>query len=235
MGALPSSLAPSLASEYAANSAWLANDVTDPAGKVPVTTGPVEPVDDPVNGTAPVDLNPSPLPWQEPELAEGQPDYFYSSAFPHAGPWPALPEEGDGKEPLGTWPTPPGPVPGEYKVPPAVTGLAQGRALLPGHDAHAQVTDTGGWDQYTPSGRTAVRQRWWQSYPGVENFWPVTQPTMARVRIARGADQPVAGVVAEYGGLAGAGGDTAYEPPQPPATSTVPATAGAGTIPQWGF
>ena len=46
------------------------------------------------------------------------------------------------------------------KVPPKIVGLEQSRALLPGHDAHSQETDTAGWEQYTPSGRVAVRQGW---------------------------------------------------------------------------
>lgn len=235
MAALPSSVTPSLASAYTPSNAWLTQDTTDPTGKVPVTTGPSEPIADPASGTAAVPLNDSPLPWNEPELAEAAPDYFAESAFPNAGPWPALPQEGDGKEPFGTL-VPDGITPaGSYKVPPKVEGFAQTRALLPGHDAHAQLTDTAGWAQYTPSGRTAVRQGWQQNYPGVDNFWPVTEPTQARTRIARGGNQDVGGVVAQYGDLANSGGNTAYEPPSPPATSTIPAAPGAGTIPQWGF
>ena len=102
--------------------------------------------------------------------------------------------------------------------------------------AHSQDTDTAGWEQYTPSGRVAVRQGWKQHYPGVDNWWPVTQPNMARTRTAMGADQSVHGVVAQYGDLANSGGNAAYEPPAPPAVSTQqPAGAGSGTIPQWGF
>lgn len=236
MAALASSVAPSLASEYTPGNAWLTQDVTNPAGKGPVSTGPSEPVDDPANGTAAVDLNTSPLDWTEPELAVQAPDYFSESAFPHMGPWPSLPEEGQGKEPFGTL-VPDGITPaGSYKVPPKVTGLAQSKALLPGHDRHSQDVDTAGWEQYTPTGRVAVRQGWKQYYPGVDNFWPVTQPNLARARTARGGNQEIHGVVAQYGDLASSGGNTAYEPPQPPAVSQQPAAAaGAGTIPQWGF
>jgi hypothetical protein len=235
MAALSTSVAPSLASEYAPNSAWLTQD-TNPTGKGPVTTGPVEPLDNPVDGTAPVDLNSSPLDWTEPELAEQAPDYFYESAFPNAGPWPDLPEEGQGKEPFGTLP-PDGIVPiGSYKVPPTVEGFAQSKAALPGHDRHSQDVDSAGWEQYTPSGRVAFRQGWVQNYPGVDNFWPVTQPNLARARPARGGDQSIGGVVAQYGDLANSGGNTAYETPAPPAVSPQqPAAAGSGTIPQWGF
>jgi hypothetical protein len=236
VAALSSSVAPSLASEYAPSNAWLTQDVTSPTGKGPVTTGPSETVDDPANGTAAVALNTSPLDWTEPELAEQAPDWFYESAFPHAGPWPSLPEEGQGKEPFGTLPDD-GITPiGSYKVPPKIEGLAQSKALLPGHDRHSQDVDTAGWEQYTPSGRVAVRQGWEQNYPGVDNFWPVTQPNLSRTRVARGANQSIGGVVAQYGDLASSGGNTAYEPPQPPAVSQQPAAAaGAGTIPQWGF
>lgn len=235
MAAVPSSLQPSLASAYQPTSAWLTQDTTDPTGKGPVTTGPVEAISDPVNGTAPVDLNASPLDWQEAELAEAPPDYFYESAFPHAGPWPGIPEKDDGKEPFGTLP-PDGVTPaGSYKVPPKITGLAQRKALHPGHDRHSQDVDSAGWEQYTPSGRTAVVQYWEQDYPGVENFWPVTTPSLARTRMALGGNQEIGGVVAQYGDLASSGGNTAYEPPAPPATSTLPPSAGGATIPQWGF
>lgn len=235
MAAVPPSVAPSLASEYTPNNAWLTQDTTNPTGKGPVSTGPAEPISDPADGTAAVPLTPSPLDWTEPELAEQPPDYFSESAFPHAGPWPALPGEGQGKEPFGTLP-PDGITPiGSYKVPPKIEGLAQTRALLPGHDAHSQLTDTAGWAQYTPSGRVAARQGWHQDYPGVENFWPVTQPNLARTRTARGGDQEIHGTVAQYGDLANSGGNTVYEPPVPPAVTTQQPAAGAGTIPTWGF
>jgi hypothetical protein len=235
MSAVPPSVTPSLASAYTPTNAWLTQDTTDPAGKGPVTTGPTEAISDPVNGTAPVDLNPGQLDWAEPELAEQAPDYFAESAFPHAGPWPELPAESQGKEPFGTLPDDGITPAGYYKVAPEITGLAQSKALLPGHDRHSQDVDTAGWEQYTPSGRTAVRQGWQQYYPGVDNFWPLTQPNPARTRTAAGGDQEVGGVVAQYGDLASSGGNTAYEPPAPPATTTQEPASAAGTIPQWGF
>ena len=228
-------LASSLASEYAPNNAWLTQDTTNPTGKGPVTTGPVEAIDDPVNGTAPVALDPSPLDWTEPELAEQAPDYFYESAFPHAGPWPSLPEESQGKEPFGTLPDDGITPVGSYKVPPEIEGLEQSRALLPGHDRHSQDTDTAGWEQYTPSGRMATRQGWVQIYPGVDNWWPVTQANQARTRTAQGGDQSINGVVAQYGDLSNSGGNVAYEPPPPPAVSTQQPTSGSGSFPTWGF
>lgn len=230
MAALPSSLA----SEYAPNNAWLTQD-KDPTGKGPVHTGPAEPVDNPVDGTAPVAVNAPVIDWTGPELAEQPPDYFYESQFPHAGPWPAVPEEPQGKEPFGTLPDDGITPAGSYKIPPKVTGFAQHQARLPGHDRHSQDVDSAGWEQYTPTGRVAVRQSWWQAYPGVDNFWPITQPNLARTKVARGANQEVHGVVAQYGDLANSGGNQAYEPPAPPATSAQPAGSGATTIPQWGF
>jgi hypothetical protein len=236
MASLASSVPPSLASAYTPSGAWLTQDTSNPTGKGPVTTGPAEPISDPRNGTAPIDLATSPLDWTEPEFTEQAPDYFSESAFPHAGPWPGLPEEGKGKEPFGTLPDDGITPAGYYKVPPKVQGYAQTKAHLPGHDAHSQDTDTAGWAQYTPSGRTAIRQAWQQHYPGVDNFWPLTQPNLARTRTAQGGDQSVHGVVAQYGDLASSGGNTAYEPPAPPAVSSQqPAAAGAGSIPQWGF
>lgn len=236
MAALPSSLPPSLASAYTPDDAWLTQDTSNPTGKGPVSTGPSEAFSNPVNATAPVALNPPQVDWTESELAVQPPDYFSESAFPHMGPWPQLPEQHDGKEPFGTLP-PDGITPiGSYKVPPKIEGLAQHKAMLPGHDRHSQDTDTAGWEQYTPSGRTAVRQSWQQDYPGVEDFWPVTQPNQARTRTAVGANQRVGATVAQYGDLASSGGNTAYESPQPPAVSSQPEPPAAGsTIPQWGF
>ena len=121
-------------------------------------------------------------------------------------------------------------------MPPEIEGLEQTKALLPGHDRHSQSTDTAGWEQYTPSGRVAARQGWWQNYLGVQDFWPITQPNLAKAKVAMGANQMVAGVVAQYGGLANSGGDTAYEPAAPPPVSVLPPVpAGPGTIPTWGF
>ena len=236
MTAVPSSLAPSLASEYAPSGAWLTQDTANPTGKGPVTAGPSEAISDPVNATAPVALNPSPLDWTEPELDAQARDYFAESALPHAGPWPALPAESQGKEPFGTLPDD-GIMPaGYYRVPEKATGFAHTEALLPGHAAHSQTTDTAGWDQYTPSGRTAVRQGWKQHYPGVDNWWSPVTPNLARTRTARGGDQNVGGVVAQYGDLASSGGNTVYEPPAPPATTgQQPAAAAGSTIPQWGM
>ena len=235
MAALSTSVAPSLASEYAPNRAWLTQD-TNPTGKGPVTTGPVEPISDPRNATAPVDLNTSPLDWNESELAVQAPDYLAEPAFPHAGPWPGLPERFDGKEPFGTLPDDGIEPIGYYKVPEKATGFAHAGPAYPGHDRHSQDVDTAGWEQYTPSGRTAIRQRWKQHYPGVDNWWPVTQPNLARTRVAMGANQSVHGAVAQYGDLASSGGNTVYEPPVPPATVPQPqGPAGAAAIPQWGF
>lgn len=236
MAAVPSSVSPSLASAYTPTNAWLTQDTSNPTGKGPVTTGPSTAVADPVNGTAAVPLGTSPFDWTEPELAEAPPDYFSESMFPHQGPWPGIPEEYNGKEPFGTLPPDGITAAGSYKVPPKIEGLAQYKALLPGHDRHSQDVDTSGWEQYTPTGRTAARQSWRQDYPGVDNFWPVTQPNLARTRVAMGANQSIHGTVAQYGDLESSGGSTVYEAAPPPAGTTMPAgPTSAGTVPQWGF
>lgn len=232
MAAVAPSVTPSLAAAYTPADVWLVQ-AADPAGKDPVTTGPSEPISNPVDGTAPVPLTPPPGGFAEGPLQF--PDYLLESSSPHAGPWPALPEEGQGKEPLGTLVSD-GITPiGSFKIPPKIEGLAQTKALLPGHDAHSQDTDTAGWDQYTPTGRTAIRQGWLQNYLGVDYYWPVTQPNLARTRTAVGANQNVGGVVAQYGGLADSGGNTAYEAASPPAVTTQQPVTGAGSFPQWGF
>jgi hypothetical protein len=235
MAAVAPSVSPSLASAYTPADVWLTQSA-DPTGKDPVTTGPVEAIDNPVSGTATVALNPAQLDWQEPELATQAPDYFAESAFPHAGPWPAIPEESQGKEPFGTWPDDGITPAGYYRVPPEITGLYQTSELYQGHDRHSQDTDTAGWEQYTPTARIpATRRGWWQNYLGVQDFWPVTQPNLALTRTAMGGNQNVGGTVAEYGGLANSGGNTAYEPASPPPVSTQQPVTGGSTIPQWGF
>jgi hypothetical protein len=235
VAAVAPAVSPSLASAYAPANAWLTQDA-NPTGKVPVTTGPSESIDNPVSGTAAVQLNVSPLDWTEPELAVQAPQHFAEAQFPHSGPWPAIPDASQGKEPWGTWPDD-GKVPaGYYKVPPEITGLYQTNELYQGHDRHSQDVDTAGWEQYTPSTRTpATRRGWWQDYLGVQDFWPVTQPNLARTRVAMGANQNVGGTVAQYGGLASSGGNTAYEPAAPPAVTTQQPVTGTGTIPTWGF
>lgn len=232
------SVPPSLASEYAPDNGWLAIDTTavSQTGKGPVTTGPVEAISDPRNATAPVQLNPRELPGPGDEFAVQAPDYLREPVNPLAGPWTPLPEKWDGKEAFGTLPDD-GITPiGFYKVPPAIPGLVQARQVHAGHDAHSQLTDTAGWDQYTVAERTRVRQLWWDDYLGVDYYWPVTQPNFAQTRVARGGNQMVNGVVATYGGIQNSGGDTAYEPaPPPPVSTQPPVPAGTGTIPQWGF
>ena len=239
MAALPSSLQPSLASAYQpVSNDWLKQDVTDPTGKGPARTGPVEDIADPRNGTAPVDLNPFPVPGAGDggELAEAPPDYFCESAFPHAGPWPGVPDAYDGKEPFGTLPDDGITPRGYYKIPPVIEGLAQRAPRFPGHDRHSQDVDGAGWEQYTPSGRTATVRYWEQHYPGVDNWWPRSQPNMAIRPQAIGGNQSIGGVVAEYGGLANSGGSTALPEPSPaPVTQLPPGAQAATTIPTWGF
>jgi hypothetical protein len=236
MAATPAAVQPSLASEYVPAGTWLTQDTTNPTGKGPVTTGPVEPLEVARSGTAPVPLNPPVLDWNEAEFAAQSPDFIIEPVNPHAGPWPAVPEESQGKEPFGTL-IPDGIEPkGYYRVPPEITGLYQTKALLPGHDRHSQDVDNAGWEQYTLTGRVAARQGWWQNYLGVEDFWPITQPNLAKAKVAMGANQMVHGVVAQYGDLSNSGGDIAYEPaPPPPVSTQPPIPAGPGTIPQWGF
>ena len=245
MAALTSSLAPSLASEYAPANGWLTL-TTNPTGKGPVTTGPSEAISDPRNGTAPVDLNPPAFsPGNlDAEFAVQAPDYLDTPATPLVGPWPPIPAYGfrereplgDGKEPFGELPLDGIDIPGYYKVPEDAEGFAFTEQVHPGHDRHGrQVTDDAGWEQYTPSGRVAVRQLWKQHYPGVDPFWPLTQGHPARSKPARGANQMVHGVVAQYGDLANSGGSTVYEAPPPAAMTTQPPATGVVPIPQWGF
>lgn len=170
--------------------------------------------------------------WQETELMSPVTDETYLNPGFGQGPWPVSERPG---EALGA-------VPDDgidtYAYPIAskqFTGAWERDQVHPGSDLHSQSVDAAGWQQNTPSGRTAVRRGVGQTYPGVENFWFDSAPRPTTNRVAATA-QPYQGTLAEYGGIYGAGGDLAYQPPAPPSTSDVsslPAPSGAG-LNQWG-
>ena len=221
MAAVPPSVAPSLASEYAPNNAWLTQDITNPTGKGPVSTGPSEAISDPVNGTAPVALNPRR--WTGRARARRRRPRITSteSAFPHAGPWPSLPEEGQGKEAVRYAP------PGRHHADRVLQGPAEDRG--PGADQGDSARATTGTAR-TRHGRMGavhpVRPR--RRAAGLGAGLPGRRQLVAGHPAEHRPDQDRAGaatrrlrgVVAQYGDLASSGGNTAYEPPAPPAVST---------------
>lgn len=100
-----------------------------------------------------------------------------------------------------------------------------------GYDAHSQATDDKGWNQYTPTGRTAVRRLLWADDVGYRLLWPVTRQRPTPVRVARTAvpnNSPdgTPGILngatlPDFASLANGGpGNIAYETPGPPETVT---------------
>lgn len=96
-----------------------------------------------------------------------------------------------------------------------------------GHDAHSQETDTLGWDQYTETGRVALRQRFGDAsagYLGVQQWIPAERPTPARRALT--AQAPIGGQLPPMSYTAAAQ-NTAYTAPAPPPVTTA---APAGTV-----
>jgi hypothetical protein len=99
----------------------------------------------------------------------------------------------------------------------------------PGYVEQSQVTDTKGWKQNIPSGRSATSTLLGAEGVGVENYWP--KLGMARPR--RLLAQPTGD--GQFANVP-AGGNTVYDTPPPPSTSTATAPAGTGSSDwQWGF
>lgn len=96
-----------------------------------------------------------------------------------------------------------------------------------GHDAHSQDTDTLGWDQYTLTGRTALRQRFGDSsagYLGVQQWTPAERPTPSRRALT--AQAPIGGQLPPSA-YTGPAQNLAYSAPAAPPVATVPP---AGTV-----
>ena len=152
----------------------------------------------------------------------------------------SMPEEGQGKEPFGTLP-PDGITPiGSYKVPPEIQGLRQTKALLPGHDRHIPGHRHGRvGSSTTPStgaGSRSSARLAWQDYLGVDYYWPVTRPNLARTRTAQGGNQNVRAVSGPVRGPGQPGAATPRrEAAPPPAVTTQQPVTGGAAFPQWGF
>lgn len=181
--------------------------------------GPVEPVSGPGGDWPQADV-PSDgqgAGWEEPELA-GTPDGegYYDPGFSQ-GPWPWSEAFGEAY----------GVVPDDgldtYRYPIAnkeFSGRRTWSQAHPGSNLISQQTDNAGWQVNEPSGRTAYRLGINQDYLGVDPFWYDSAAMPSRGKGIMVA-QPVNGVIAEYGGVYGAGGNLALNEPQPPATSDV--------------
>lgn len=93
-----------------------------------------------------------------------------------------------------------------------------------GHDAHSQMTDTLGWDQYTLTGRTALRQRFGDASPGylgVQQWVPAERPTPSRRALT--AQAPIGGQLPPVAYTSATPNNVAYAAPAaPPVTSAPP-------------
>lgn len=164
----------------------------------------------------------------EAELVVQPSDLTYSDPGFEQGPWPWASEPG---EAYGTVPddgvsTYSYPIGAHARQ--GLIGAQYSAEEHPGSNLVSQSTDTAGWQQNTPSGRTAVRQEWSQSYNGgADPFWYDSGIRHTPQRIAQTAT-PLNGNLAQYGGNFGAGGNLAYETPAAPATTSV-SDQGSGT------
>lgn len=109
---------------------------------------------------------------------------------------------------------------------------------LAGYDAHSQMTDNKGWDQYTLTGRSATFGIGGDSTPGFKNYWynygerPV-EKYFANVSVARSGNG-VDDSLPDYNNINyGGPGTVAYDTPGAPAT-TEPQSQAATSWNQWG-
>lgn len=112
----------------------------------------------------------------------------------------------------------------------SVSSVQQSLNEYAGYDAHSQSTDDKGWDQNTPSGRSAVRRLLQASDVGYRLLWPVTRENPVRARFAAGAvpnNSPDGtpnvlngASLPDYANLqVGGPGNISYDTPGPPAVA----------------
>ncbi len=148
------------------------------------------------------------------------------------GPWPYVPEEGNANE----WPIqrPQGGLPqgGDQSLLPKTNapGMWADSVSYAGYDAQSQATDSAGWFQNIPDGRSAARNTFGQANPGNNPTWypfgerPV-RPHLAITAVDLTSDDGSAGTPGIADGslpdwsATGGQGNTAYETPGPPPTS----------------
>jgi hypothetical protein len=181
-----------------------------------------------------------------PDIAPVSDEFLYSPSN-WSGAWPSFTQ---GQWVKGPAQTPCGDVHGEPD--PYANNLAKKdstvrvtSASLPGSDAHSQATDTKGWDQYTPSGRSAVRRLLGASGVGFADFWYKTasRPIPKKLAMTAVPNNSPAGTFGVLNGAqlpgyadtaTGGPGDIAYATPAPPPTTQAPAGQPASDAWTWG-
>jgi len=114
-----------------------------------------------------------------------------------------------------------------------------------GYDAHSQMTDNAGWDQNTPSGRSATRRLIGADGVGFRDFWYTTaeRPTPKRFALRAAPNNSPDGTPGVLNGASlpnyadtayGGPGNIAYSTPAPPAVQQIQAVQGAGPDWTWG-
>lgn len=216
----------------AVNSGWL-TIVTSGAVNYPPATPPGPDVDT----VTPVPVGQSPLDPGQPIAVPASEGFQYDPEG--VGPWPYVPEYGNAFD---------------YAIQREQDGLPQGglESLLPandfpgqwntyngnypGFDALSQTVDNAGWKQNIPTGRDASWNTFGQANPDNTPTWydfgerpvmPHFAVTSADFTQSDGVGTPGVG----YGNLPdwsqlGGQGNTAYETPGPPATSTPDSSGG---------
>lgn len=203
---------------------WLSVDSTANTG-----SGTVAQVNPGADIPAPVVPTSAPvIPVELPEVAPDSTEAVYAGGTWEArwgytqGDWrqrPAAVSDGDGRNPY------------ENVLARSVSSVQQTLNEYAGYDAHSQSTDDKGWDQNTPSGRSAVRRLLGAMDVGYRLLWPVTQENPVQARFAAGAvpnNSPNGtpnvlngAALPDYANTAvGGPGNIAYGTPGPPVTAS---------------
>lgn len=180
------------------------------------------------------------VPVDVPQAAPDATEAVYSGGSWDAGAWGGFTQGGWKQGPAGV-PASDGGDPYENVLARPVSSVQETLHEYAGYDAHSQQTDTAGWAQNTPTGRTAVRRLLWASDVGYRYQWPGTAQNPVQRRLAAGAapnNSPdgTPGILngaqlPDWGNTGyGGPGNIAYETPGPPSTVPAPAAAGLG----WG-
>lgn len=230
MAALKSALAPALGTD------WLSVDSSANvnSGRTPQ----VNPGSDIVAPSVPV--ADAVIPVDRPNVAPDATEFAYQGGTWESGAWGGFTQGGGRQGPAVVSESDGGDAYANVLARP-VGSVQQTLNSYAGYDAHSQSTDTAGWDQNTPSGRTSVRRLVGADDVGYAAQWPETRENPVRKKLANGAvanNSPdgTPGVLngatlPDYANQAyGGPGNIAYATPGPPPTTTPQQPDGLG----WG-
>ncbi len=222
MPALPSAL----------GSGWLQVDSTanSGSGRVPQLNPGADVPNPPVPAVAPV------VPVELPAVAPDASEAVYQGGTWEAGAFGGF-TQGGWKQGPAAVPQDDGGNPYANVLARPVSSVQQTLNEYAGYDAHSQATDQYGWNQNTPSGRSAVRRLLGALDVGYRYLWPVTAENPVQKRLAAGAvpnNSPDGtpsvlngAQLPDWGNIAyGGPGNIAYGTPGPPPVASPQANPG---------